>query len=141
MKPTPLSKPVVLLIDESETDNYINERILKLSGFADTIYSRRSVDGALEFIYSHQGSLTGPYSIYIFLDLCMPINDGFTFLDNLKKNPPSFKGDLKIIVLTNSLNPQDREKAEKYEVEGFLEKPLTFKDLQTLDPSYYPSLH
>lgn len=61
---------------------------------------------------------------YIFLDLRMPILDGFEFLDWFTKNKPD--SETKIVVLTSSIDSRDQEKVESYDcVFQFFQKPIT----------------
>jgi CheY-like chemotaxis protein len=61
----------------------------------------------------------------IFLDLNVPIMDGWEFLDNFCKIPDiEFK--TSIYILSSSINPDDINKSKKYSiVKDFIQKPLT----------------
>ena len=60
----------------------------------------------------------------LFLDINMPVMDGWEFLSALKE-----KGDeilFPIFITSSSVDPEDREKAERHPlVKGFIEKPIT----------------
>ncbi len=61
----------------------------------------------------------------LFLDLTMPIMDGWDFLDALQKAPLPGKEQMQIFVLSSSINPSDKERAlNKKEVADFIVKPL-----------------
>jgi len=65
----------------------------------------------------------------IFLDINMPIMDGWEFLE--KFSTLTFDKSISVIILTSSINPEDAEKAKTFkDVKGFLSKPL---DLEKLD--------
>lgn len=67
----------------------------------------------------------------IFLDLNMPIWNGWLFLEECRKKEKSFADWL--FVLTSSVNPQDINRAEEYEkVEAFVTKPLKRKELEQI---------
>jgi len=56
--------------------------------------------------------------------------NGWEFLDEYKKLDASQKAEVVIIMLTTSLNPADKERAEKItEIRGFQTKPLTHEML------------
>lgn len=62
----------------------------------------------------------------IFLDIRMPIMDGWTFLENFKSVKPSISKTITIYMVSSSPEARDREKALAYsEVTGYLVKPLT----------------
>jgi CheY-like chemotaxis protein len=68
---------------------------------------------------------------YIFLDINMPLMDGWGFLQGFEKLNLPF--DYKVIVLTASVNPADKGKAETYKnVVGFFSKPLSSAVLELL---------
>lgn len=62
----------------------------------------------------------------IFLDLNMPGVDGFEVLEKLKdiKGCESLSAE-RVVVLTTSMHQKDLEKANNYNVYGYLIKPLT----------------
>lgn len=60
----------------------------------------------------------------IFLDLNMPIMDGWEFLEEFGKLPE--KKDVRIYILSSSVDSRDMERAKNYSmVNGFIAKPLT----------------
>ena len=71
----------------------------------------------------------------IFLDLNMPIKDGWGFLDDFVKIPHQNRKKVVIYVVSSSINPSDKEKAKNYEVvSNYIVKPIDEKQLtQVLD--------
>lgn len=64
----------------------------------------------------------------IFLDINMPVMDGWEFLEALALLEP--KSPIPVFILTSSINPADMEKARSYQtVKGFLSKPFTYAKL------------
>jgi CheY-like chemotaxis protein len=127
----------VMLIDDNDIDNFINEKIINGRFFAENVYIHSNTMSALDFlkkmIYSNNTPLEPAVPAYIFLDINMPIMDGFYFLEEFEKFPSEFKLQIKIIMLTSSTNQLDVEKAMKYkQVISFLHKPLSEKDLDSL---------
>ncbi len=66
----------------------------------------------------------------IFLDLNMPIKDGFTCLKEIRIND-KFKN-CPIIILTTSNNPEHRELAYQFGANRFISKPNNFYDLKSI---------
>lgn len=67
----------------------------------------------------------------IFLDLNMPIMNGWEFLDELKKL--DLKKKIGVYIVSSSLDKMDEEKSREYDmVIDFISKPLTTNKLQQL---------
>lgn len=123
----------VMLIDDNDIDNFVNEKIIKSSQFANTVYTHTSVSSGLESlknmeIIKHSSPEIIPE--IIFLDINLPILDGFQFLDEFEKFSEVLKSKIKIIILTSSISPNDLEKSKGYNsVIDYWYKPLLAKDL------------
>jgi len=62
----------------------------------------------------------------IFLDLNMPVMDGWEFLDNFNNDEYNSYNSTKVIVLSSTIDPEDYKKAKKYPmVFDFISKPIT----------------
>jgi len=106
----------VLLVEDDETTNFISSVILKSAGF-------EFVDGVLNGLEACRYIETKCPDL-IFLDINMPIMDGWEFLDEMKSNI-SCKV-TKVVILTSSTRPCDQKMAENYSnVVAFWEKPMT----------------
>jgi len=68
------------------------------------------------------------YTNLVLLDIKMPGIDGFEFLDKLKDL--SVKNKLSIAILTTSSHAKDKQKAENYDLIGYLQKPLSFAKME-----------
>lgn len=120
-----------MLIDDEGIDNFINEKMIKTFSFAENVLIHTSAKSALEFLknVSLIDNAKDFYPEFIFVDLNMPMLDGFQFLDLLQKSDYPEKH-VKVFILTASLNPVDQEKAKEYnQVIGFLQKPLSRETL------------
>lgn len=126
----------VLLIDDNDIDNFINERMVRGCRFADVVYVNSSTRSAIEFLRNMANNpniSVKEFPAVIFLDINMPILDGFQFLEELEKYDADFVKNLKVVMLTSSINPEDEEKARRSKlVADFLHKPLTEDSLKKL---------
>jgi CheY-like chemotaxis protein len=69
----------------------------------------------------------------IFLDLRMPLMNGFEFLEALMDLPDLGPDKIRIYVLTSSLDPEDIKRVkENHLVTRFISKPLTSQILQDI---------
>ncbi len=136
IEPTPKHK-VVMLIDDDGIDNFINEKIIKKTNFTETVFVHTNATSALEFLKSIETlnkDVASPLlPSYIFLDINMPISDGFHFLEEFNKFSKRTTLGIKIIILTSSLNPADEAKSYSYEnVVKYLSKPLSAEHLMDM---------
>lgn len=125
----------IMLIDDNEIDNLINQKMLEASNMADTIFMHSSAKGALEFLRNMEKISNDGKGLpeVIFLDIDMPLMDGFQFLDEFDKMSDYIKAHASIIMLTSSINPQDLSKAKKSSyVKKYINKPLTQEALEKL---------
>lgn len=130
-----LKYPTVMLIDDNEIDNLINHKMIEAAAICERLYTYTSAKSGLEFLKNME-KLDMAEKILpdlIFLDIDMPLMDGFQFLDEFEKFSPALKKKCKIIMLTSSINPQDYNLAKKYtSVKQFLNKPLSHDTLVNL---------
>ena len=74
-------KPIdlVMLVDDNDTDNFISKRIIEITKFAKEVEIKNSGKSALEYLEQNKDNEDKLPNI-IFLDINMPIVDGFVFL-------------------------------------------------------------
>lgn len=117
-----------LLIDDNYIDNFVTRRILESGNFAEQIIVSQSAHDAINSL--RDGEIMPDV---IFLDLRMPIMNGFEFLNELDKIDFNGKETIKIFMLSSSLDPNDvRRSAENKYIAQFIHKPLTHKILEEL---------
>lgn len=123
----------VLLIDDNEIDNFINENILRSAGFSDHIIVYKSGQSALEFLKNIEKNydfMSEMLPELIFLDLNMPLMNGYQFLSEFEKLDERIKSRIKVVVLTSSHDPSDlKQSGQIPRVKHFMQKPLNEKDI------------
>jgi CheY-like chemotaxis protein len=121
---------LVMLVDDNETDNFISEKIIEMSGFADKVTAMDSGTSALEYLESNVNNPENVPNI-IFLDINMPFVDGFVFLFEFEKFPKSIKEKCKIVILSSSDNKRDIDRiVDNPYVINYIVKPLSPEALQ-----------
>jgi CheY-like chemotaxis protein len=121
---------LVMLIDDNDTDNFINKRILELSGFGYRIEIKNSGKSALEYLESMQDDEENIPDV-VFLDINMPVVNGFVFLYEFEKLPEIVKKKSKIVILSSSENKRDMQRMVSNDlVKMYLTKPLTEEALE-----------
>lgn len=122
----------ILLVDDNETDNFIHKRVLELNSFAKNIIIKNSGKSALEFLQQNQHHPDAIPNV-IFLDINMPIVDGFVFLFEYENFPDTIKNKTKIVILSSSDNKKDIDRiVDNDYVVHFLTKPLSDESLAEL---------
>ncbi len=121
---------MVMLVDDNDTDNFISKRIIEIAGFAGKVEAKNSGKAALDYLRENQANLPSIPDI-IFLDINMPVVDGFVFLYEFDKFPEAVKNKSKIIILSSSDNKRDIDKiVNNNHVINFITKPLTETNLE-----------
>ncbi len=118
---------MILLIDDDKYDNFFHTRVIQKEGITERIETAMNGLEAISFLTTPDPS-TGdfPKPDLIFLDINMPEMNGWEFLDAYDRLPEKQKANVVIMMLTTSLNPDDRTMAESNStINGFHTKPLT----------------
>lgn len=118
----------ILLVDDDEATNFIHKRIIQKSGIDVSIQTVENGKEAIDFLTS-SGNFEGkeyPKPGLIFLDINMPVMNGWEFLEVYEKLPEEQKAKILVAMLTTSLNPDDKSKADSNQyINGFVNKPLS----------------
>jgi CheY-like chemotaxis protein len=131
----------VLLVDDDNGANFINRMIIEEAGITDHIEITLNGQEALDYLaksgkYKDKGTRTAPE--LILLDINMPVIDGWEFLDEYNKLKEDQKNSSIIVLLTTSLNPDDKKRAEKNPViSSFENKPLDLKILEKIVTKHF----
>jgi CheY-like chemotaxis protein len=117
-------KSKVMIVDDNPIDQLITEYILKFKYNKGDIIVMTSANDALNYLALHENSPEELPSL-IFLDLDMPVMNGFDFLQRFKEYADEVKEGCRIVVVTASEAKADIEKmkSDPY-VSKLVSKPL-----------------
>ena len=120
-----------LIVDDNELDVEKIARGVRPLGFGNDIVHAEDGYEALDILRGEcEQKLQTPF--VIFLDLNMPRMNGLEFLETLRADPALSY--LPVFVLTTSDRPSDIEEAYKWNVSGYIVKPIKIDDvMQTLN--------
>jgi len=119
-----------ILIDDSEIDLFIHRRFLELCNFTKELIAYKSAETAIDWLKNLNGDT--PPNV-IFLDLNMPVVDGFSFLKLFANLPEKIRNHSRIVVLTSSNSATDREQVFLYKnVIQMITKPIKQSDIESL---------
>ncbi|MDQ3392884.1 MAG: response regulator [Bacteroidota bacterium] len=115
----------VLLVDDDDISNYLTEVLIQKLDFSGDIEVYKNGEEALNYIRDciHRNDAVCPE--LVILDINMPVMDGFEFLEEFEKLQKENDKDIPVVMLTTSNYNNDIQKAQKYKVAGFVNKPLT----------------
>lgn len=126
----------ILVIDDNDTDLLIAKIVVEKSGFKGSIITKNSGKSALEYLESIINKPEFWPSI-IFLDINMPVVNGFVFLYEYEKMKEEFRKVSKIAVLTSSDNKTDMERFLVSEsVIDFVSKPISIEGFKLVAEKY-----
>lgn len=126
---------LVILIDDNSIDNFVNQSIIEKYKFSEKVIAFTKAGVALEYIsdLDEKQDTEAEVPSFIFLDLNMPLINGFQFLEIFDKLSPFIKSKTKIVILTSSANPNDIIQTGIHKnVLTFLQKPLLKSNLDEL---------
>ena len=129
----------ILLIDDDETTNYLNRRLLSRMNVAPDIRVVTNGEQALEYLTkAYRGLDDHPYPDLIFVDIKMYVMDGFEFLEKYQQLPEAQKQQSVMLMLTSSASFYDLEKLKAFpDVRQHVSKPLTEGDVRELVREYF----
>jgi CheY-like chemotaxis protein len=117
----------ILLVEDDEVDVMNVQRALKKNDSDSTLYRAANGIEALAMLRTNSQITTPDNSrLLILLDLNMPKMGGLEFLRELRADPTLSK--LPVVILTTSMQDSDLATAYKYNVAGYLIKPITFSN-------------
>ncbi|TXN36058.1 response regulator [Flagellimonas hymeniacidonis] len=127
----------ILLVDDDEATNFIHRLVIKQSDCAENIVIKENGIDALNYLKSEVNG-EHPQPNLIFLDINMPAMDGWGFLEEYKALPKQQQADTVIVMLTTSLNPEDKKKASSIpEISDFISKPLTIEKMNKVHANFF----
>lgn len=116
----------VLLIDDGRGTNSLNKRLLEEMGVVEKVTIALNGQLALDYLTTKNGKDEFPNPDVIFLDINMPVMDGYQFLDRYESLKMSREVKSVIVMLTTSISEIDMKRTANYDVvKGYQFKPLT----------------
>ena len=132
---------LVLLIDDDDTTNFLNKRLLEEMQVAREIMVYNNGKEAIDYLSeacSEDQSSDKRCPDLIFLDIKMPVMDGFSFLDEYQRRKLDAKDHVIIMMLTSSASFYDLERLKNYSrVKKHYSKTLTKHDVQEVLEQFF----
>jgi CheY-like chemotaxis protein len=126
---------LAMCIDDDPIVLMLNDLILREQSFCHYLIKIDKAEVALDYFEAQSKLPAEAQSLpaIIFLDINMPVMDGWEFLEAFTNRFQIFHDQIKVIILSSSVNPADLEMAENHPlVIGFMPKPLGETELANL---------
>ncbi|HEY3488353.1 MAG TPA: response regulator [Gammaproteobacteria bacterium] len=132
----------MLLVDDDEAHNYLNRMIIEETAAVRSIHTAWNGREAIDYLLSRgkfkENGQTYPKPEVILLDINMPVMNGWDFLEEYHKLSAIEKRKIMIVMLTTSINPDDKARAETIrEISDFKNKPLTMEAVEEMVQRYF----
>ena len=129
----------VLLVDDDETTNYLNHRLLSRMEIASDIRVVTDGEEAIKYLRQAFAATTDhPRPELIFVDIKMSGMDGFEFLEEYQRLAADEKEGTVMLMLTSSASFYDLEKLKQFpDVRRHYSKPLTESDVREILQTYF----
>ena len=119
----------ILLLDDNLATNFFHKKIIEKVNSAELILEFRSGINALNYL--GQDGIELPELMMV--DINMPIMSSWEFLEKFNEINKVAKTNTKVVLLSTSLSPADKEKADKLPlIKEILLKPLTKESIQAV---------
>lgn len=118
------------IIDDDPIFVYGTKKIMKKIDFCEEILvynnGQEAMDGLKQLTAQNKKLPT-----VIFLDINMPIMDGWEFLEDFVKIPNNNRENVTIYIISSSIDPMDIQKVQSYGlVNNYILKPIRIIDLE-----------
>jgi len=118
---------VTYIIDDDAIFVFVAKKLLEKHQNFGKIIDFRDGNEAIEVLFNEKAEKP----CIIFLDLNMPLLDGWQFLDKLQE--AEFKNDLNVFIMSSSIDANDIQKSKEYSVvKDFISKPINHDKLDSI---------
>jgi len=129
----PNAKHIVCLIDDDNIYQYTARVILESTGLAKHIQSFYNGSDAISYFTDPENFVSETLPDVIFLDINMPVMDGWEFLEEYGKFYGNLPKPITIYMVSSSVNSSDMQKSRSYKaVSDYLVKPVSRSKYQEL---------
>ncbi len=122
-----------MIIDDDPINNIIARHTIRHFDSSIVIDDYSDPERALKFLDEQSKNRVQKLPDVIFLDLNMPLIDGWAFLESYKNLLPLFNKDIELYLLTSSNSHSDMKRAKTFPVvSNYITKPLNINSLEKI---------
>lgn len=126
-----MMKKHILLIDDDFIFNYVARLMLERTNRVGTVSTAMNGKEAIRELHKTIEG-TAPVPDLIFIDINMPVMNGFQFIKAFQDMDFPGKERISLVMVTSSLDPRDIEEAKSLGVNKYYSKPLTDADIEAV---------
>lgn len=120
------------IVDDDPIFIYGTKRLMAEIDFCESVVIYENGQDALDGLNAMTASGENLPSV-IFLDLNMPIMNGWEFLEDFMKIPNHNRDKIIVYIISSSVDPRDLERIKDYPVvNNYILKPVSSDDLKTV---------
>ena len=120
-----------MLVDDDKIFNFLSEKTIISLGLANEIHFATNGEQALKILELYkEGKVSKPD--IIFLDIDMPVMDGYEFIEAFSNMDLPDKHQITIVVLTSSIDPRDIQRTKDLGIKYYFNKPLSKDEIKKL---------
>jgi CheY-like chemotaxis protein len=118
----------ILVIEDDKSSAFLIQLLLRELNLVESIAFAAHGEEGLDYLMRLKAN-GSRYPEYIFLDLNMPIMDGFEFIKKCRQSGCVDETKTRIIILTSSTHGKDVQHAKELGVAHYLNKPISEEEL------------
>jgi len=127
----------VFCIDDDPITLVLSEMVIKKSRFAKEVITAKNGKEGLDWFSAYFSRNNAKLIQYlpqlIFLDINMPVMNGWDFLEGYLMKYAERLPEIKVVIVSSTVNPEDFLRANRYSIViDFINKPLTIEGLSEL---------
>ena len=127
-----MKPPIVCIIDDDEIYQFTAKRTLAMTDMASKILMFNDGEEAIDFLTENMHNLEELPDI-IFLDLNMPVMDGWDFIEEYTTLKPKLNKNIILYVVSSSVYDEDIRRAKSIsEVNDYIVKPISIDQYKVI---------
>jgi len=127
---------MVALVDDDQIYQFTASKTLELTKRVRSIQTFLMAEDAINYLKIHATEMDS-LPDFLFLDINMPVKDGWTFLEDFEKISNQLAKPVTIYMVSSSIDPRDLQRADQNpRIKEYVTKPITldkFSQLVTTD--------
>ncbi len=123
---------ITCLIDDDEIYLFSVKKVIEVNNLSERVLEFRNGQDAIDF-FAQCSDNDQDLPDVIFLDINMPVMNGWEFIEEFKKIRPRLSKDIMLYVVSSSVDKSDLEKARSFaNVNDYLTKPISATQLKNI---------